>query len=308
MKQSSEEAPARGLNEIDVINWAIQICDVLDYLHNQKPNTIIYRDIKPANIMLREGTDKIVLIDFGIAREINPKGSVTAIGTMEYAPMEQYQGKAEPRSDIYGLGATMHHLLTARPPIPFKFPRVRTIRASLSSEIEEIVNKALAPKAAGRYQTAKEMQGELLSLYASKRITSDNKENNTNYESKEKLIEKLQEGDKKAAIVLGEKRVIDAVDLLIKALDSNDSDLRLEAALALGKIGDPSAIPHLVDLMKKERNTGNLKIEEALKQLRKSVKKKETSFWKNWWASLSNKIKLKKNKDSIAPFMKIINQ
>ncbi len=280
----------KGLNETDVINWAIQICDVLDYLHNQKPNPIIYRDIKPANIMLREGSDKIVLIDFGIAREINPKGNVTAIGTMEYAPMEQYQGKAEPRSDIYGLGATMHHLLTARPPIPFKFPKVRNLREDLSPEIEAIVEKALAPKAAGRFQTAKNMQAQLLALYATGKVCpgTGEKSNHKDERTSEELIEKLKKGDKKAAIILGEKRVTEAVGLLVKALESDDYELRLEAALALGKIGDPSAIPHLVELMKKERTTGNLKIEEALRQLKQSAEKKEPTFWNKLISSMKD--------------------
>jgi len=82
--------------------------------------------------------------------------------------------------------------------------------------------------------------------------------------------------------------VTEAVGLLVKALESDDYELRLEAALALGKIGDPSAIPHLVELMKKERTTGNLKIEEALRQLKQSAEKKEPTFWNKLISSMKD--------------------
>ena len=282
----------RGLSEDNVINWAIQICDVLDYLHNQRPNPIIYRDVKPANIMLRNNSDKVVLIDFGIAKKIEPKGTVTAIGTMEYAPLEQYQGKAEARSDIYALGATMHHLLTGKNPVPFKFPPIRTFKPKLSAELEEIVTKALASKPDYRFQTAKEMQGVLLGLLSSKKISLQRGKSSKPhfiFDSEgsnlledmtvSDLIEKLKKGNKKAASILGDKKAKEAVGALIEALKSKDSDLRCESALALGKIGDPAALAPLMELLELEKTSGNLKIGLALEQLRESIQKKEESFW-----------------------------
>lgn len=99
-------------SEDKVIGWAKQLCEALSYLHSQKP-PIIYRDMKPGNVMLKpEGNIKI--IDFGIAREYKEQNlaDTTVLGTKGYAPPEQYSGQTDPRSDIYALGMTMHHLLT----------------------------------------------------------------------------------------------------------------------------------------------------------------------------------------------------
>ena len=104
--------PEGKIDEKTVTEWAIQIADVLDYLHNQ-PSTIVYRDLKPSNIMIDGNTGRVMLIDFGIARSINQKEEkgVTAVGTMGYAPPELFSGNVEPRSDIYSLGSTMFHLV-----------------------------------------------------------------------------------------------------------------------------------------------------------------------------------------------------
>lgn len=99
-----------------VVGWAKQLCDALSYLHSQKP-PIIYRDMKPANVMLKpEGNIKI--IDFGIAREYKEQNlaDTTVLGTKGYAPPEQYSGQTDARSDIFALGMTMHHLLTGIDP------------------------------------------------------------------------------------------------------------------------------------------------------------------------------------------------
>ncbi|HKP69264.1 MAG TPA: protein kinase, partial [Pyrinomonadaceae bacterium] len=110
-------APEGKIDEKSVTQWALQITDVLDYLHNQ-PSTIVYRDLKPSNIMVDGNSGRIMLIDFGIARSISQKEEkgVTAVGTMGYAPPELFSGNVEPRSDIYSLGSTMFHLLTGADP------------------------------------------------------------------------------------------------------------------------------------------------------------------------------------------------
>ena len=87
---------------------------MLDYIHSQTP-PIIYRDLKPANLMIDSRSSRVMLVDFGIARFVAPsQKGVTAIGTMGYAPPELFAGNVEPRSDIYSLGATMFHLLTGK--------------------------------------------------------------------------------------------------------------------------------------------------------------------------------------------------
>lgn len=155
------------LKECDVTSWAMQICDVLDYLHNQTPNPIIYRDLKPTNIMLT-AHGQIKLIDFGIARFYDPcKVTDTfKMGSIGFSPPEQYRGKGitDARSDIYSLGATLHFLLTNRDPqdeAPFSFPPPRTLCATLSPKIDRIVVKALEYKRENRFQTAAEMKKAL---------------------------------------------------------------------------------------------------------------------------------------------------
>lgn len=152
----------QGLEEDDVVRWSIQVANVLHYLHTQDP-PIIYRDLKPGNIMVTP-EDKAYLIDFGIARLFDPRTKGTMVGTQGYAPPEQYRGEAEPRSDIYSLGACMHHLLTGKDPrndIPFNFPSVRTIREDLSEKIEWILDKALYMDPNDRFATAEEFRKAL---------------------------------------------------------------------------------------------------------------------------------------------------
>ena len=97
-----------------VVSWGITLCDVLAYLHSRVP-PFVFRDMKLPNVMLDDRTGRPVLIDFGITRQFAPTGG-TAIGTWGYVPYEQIMGQAEPRSDLYALGATLHALLTGRHP------------------------------------------------------------------------------------------------------------------------------------------------------------------------------------------------
>ncbi|WP_129677756.1 PQQ-binding-like beta-propeller repeat protein [Candidatus Chloroploca sp. Khr17] len=161
---------ARGpLDELRVARWAIQICDVLHYIHHHQPEAIVFRDMKPSNVMV-DSNERIVLIDFGIARNLNRsdrKG--TMIGTEGYSPPEQYRGLAEPVGDLYALGATLHHLLTASDPrleTPFTFQDrpMRQINPKLSPDIERIVVKALEYEMAARWQSAEEMKQALMAI------------------------------------------------------------------------------------------------------------------------------------------------
>ena len=131
----------------DVIAWGVQLCEVLRYLHTREP-PIVYRDMKPSNIMLKPD-GKICLIDFGTAR-IFKKGNsddTTCLGTPGYAAPEQYggNGQSSPRSDIYCLGATLHHLITGRNPAatPFHFPPITQCRPSLLEETPKELRNAL---------------------------------------------------------------------------------------------------------------------------------------------------------------------
>lgn len=145
-----------------VIGWAMQLCDALAYLHAQKP-PIIYRDMKPANIMLKpEGNIKI--IDFGIAREYKEQSlaDTTVLGTKGYAPPEQYSGQTDARSDIFALGMTMHHLLTGIDPRSGEaYAPVRMWNPELSEGIEIIIDKCVEPAPENRYQNCSDLLYDL---------------------------------------------------------------------------------------------------------------------------------------------------
>lgn len=145
-----------------VVNWAKQLCDALSYLHSQKP-PIIYRDMKPANVMLKpEGNIKI--IDFGIAREYKEQNlaDTTVLGTKGYAPPEQYSGQTDPRSDIFALGMTMHHLLTGVDPRNGEpYAPVRQWNPELSEGIEIIIDRCVEPAAENRYQSCADLLYDL---------------------------------------------------------------------------------------------------------------------------------------------------
>jgi outer membrane protein assembly factor BamB/tRNA A-37 threonylcarbamoyl transferase component Bud32 len=156
------------LPEDQVVNWAVELCDVLQYLHNHKPQPVIFRDVKPSNIMVdNHGT--IRLIDFGIARVFQPGQKGTMIGTDGYAPPEQYRGEASPAGDLYALGATLHHLLTRRdpraePPFSFSERPIREINPRVSAELEGTINASLAYNPQDRFPSADAMKTALLTV------------------------------------------------------------------------------------------------------------------------------------------------
>lgn len=145
-----------------IIGWAKQLCDVLGYLHSRKP-PIIYRDMKPANVMLKPD-GQVMLIDFGTAREfkVHSQRDTTWLGTRGYAAPEQFggHGQTDARTDIYNLGATMYHLLTGYSPADTQY--VIKLPGELRPElkgtgIEKIVAKCCQPEPKDRYQNCAEL-------------------------------------------------------------------------------------------------------------------------------------------------------
>jgi predicted ATPase/DNA-binding SARP family transcriptional activator len=154
------------LPEEVVIEWAIQICDALTYMHSQKPELLIFRDVKPSNVVVdHEG--KVHLVGLGIVEPYRPGRELPLIGTEGYAPPEQYFGYTDARSDIYALGATLHHLLTRRDPreeILFSFHDTppRSLNPDISEELEAVILRAVEHNPEDRHQSAEELKTALL--------------------------------------------------------------------------------------------------------------------------------------------------
>jgi eukaryotic-like serine/threonine-protein kinase len=155
------------ISEERILGWGIELCDVLQFLHNHKPDPIIFRDMKPSNVMVNL-QDHIVLVDFGIAKPFQVGQKGTMIGTEGYSPPEQYRGEAGPLADIYALGATLHHTLTRRDPrleAPFSFGErpIRKINPAISIELEAVVNTALQYNPEDRFKSIDDLKDALIS-------------------------------------------------------------------------------------------------------------------------------------------------
>src|SRR5438552_11542173 len=150
--------------------YASAVWDILEHLPQKTP-PIVHRDIKPANIIVGTKDKRAHLVDFGIARadvvrNVQRK-QTSALGTPGYAPPEQYQGNADPRSDLYALAATLHHLLTNRDPryySPFTYPPARTLNPQLSPDIERVLTRALNNDINQRYQSAAALKRDIADI------------------------------------------------------------------------------------------------------------------------------------------------
>ena len=153
------------LPEAQVLQWAEQLCEVLDYLHRCTP-PIIFRDLKPGNIML-DRSGRIKLIDFGVARlfKTGQARDTANFGTAGYAPPEQYgKGQTDARSDVYALGVTLHQLLTRYDPAltPFNLPPARNVNPAVSPHVEQAILKATQAAQTNRFQRTTEFKAALL--------------------------------------------------------------------------------------------------------------------------------------------------
>lgn len=145
----------------NVIDWALELCEVLDYLHTQNP-PIIYRDMKPANVMLQPN-GSVKLIDFGIAREFKEENlaDTVSLGTKGYAAPEQFggMGQTDARTDVYCLGVTLYHLVTGQNPCepPYEIYPIRYWNTQLSGGLEHIIKKCTQMNPQDRYQSCAEL-------------------------------------------------------------------------------------------------------------------------------------------------------
>jgi formylglycine-generating enzyme required for sulfatase activity/predicted Ser/Thr protein kinase len=161
------------LNELR--GWALQLCDVLGYLHKQQP-PIIYRDLKPSNVMLRPD-GRLALIDFGIARFYKPgQNADTAIyGTMGYAAPEQYgEGQSDQRTDIYAMGVLFYHALTGYDvtSTPFRLPPIQRLRPDLPPHVANLITRSIALEPNDRFSSVDEIAAQLRQITDTSAITA----------------------------------------------------------------------------------------------------------------------------------------
>ena len=162
---------SRGGSPIDpetVVDWAIEIANVLGYLHAQDP-PIIFRDLKPSNVMVQPD-GHIKLIDFGIARRFQPGATqdTALLGSVGYSPPEQFgRHQTDTRSDIYALAATMHHLLTAHDPTstPFKFKQVDRVALGVPTSLSRLIDRCLAMEPDQRPPNVGAVSAELRAIH-----------------------------------------------------------------------------------------------------------------------------------------------
>jgi serine/threonine protein kinase len=166
------------LPQKQVISWAVQLCDVLSYLHSNKPEPIIFRNLSPQSVfMAKDG--KLKLVDFGISKIFSSEDmktmGLTKIMNPHYSPIEQHGGTTDNRSDIYSLGATMYYLLTKEPPMDSvervvdeddPMPTCNKFNKNISSSLVKIISKAMELDKKVRYQIVEELKSELLNLPA----------------------------------------------------------------------------------------------------------------------------------------------
>ena len=156
-----------GLPLKDVINWGVQICEVLEYIHNYTP-PIVYRDLKPSNIMVKDSDNTIALIDFSLASffyESLSNVPRTKIGTAGFMPPEQFLGKISPASDIFALGATIYYLLVGELQVLYGYKPMHSINEEIPEELDIIVQRSLQARAEDRFLTITGMKMALESFY-----------------------------------------------------------------------------------------------------------------------------------------------
>jgi serine/threonine protein kinase len=155
------------------VRYAIQMCDVLSYLEHHQP-PVIHNDIKPANIILDENSGRAVLVDFGTAKTRYTRQAAgqpgrhesSVYGTVGYAAPELYEGRADPRSDVYALAVTVYHLLTDDDPRghPFQFPQMQAIPEAVREALQSALQNEPTQRPTANEFSAK-LQNALAALY-----------------------------------------------------------------------------------------------------------------------------------------------
>ncbi len=247
--------PMERISVDTIRKWAIELCDVLAYLHEHEPEPIIFRDVKPSNVMIDQHGN-VRLIDFGIAKVFESGQKGTMIGTEGYSAPEQYKGEATPLSDIYGIGATLHHVLTRRDPrleAPFSFAErpVRQYNPKVSAEFEAIIMRALAYNPTERFASVREMKTALEQLsrpgFGSVGISYGSAEDEEYLEEGGSVVPiwkfRCEDEVRSSPVVHGGIVYVGAYDTNLYALQANDGSFKWKFATEGGLAASPAVDP-----------------------------------------------------------------
>ena len=262
-----------------VIEWARQLCDVLGYLHSRTP-AIIYRDMKPANVMLKPDGN-VTLIDFGTAREYKEKNleDTTCLGTIGYAAPEQFggMGQTDARTDIYCLGATLYHLVTGCNPCepPYEIKPIRQINPALSGGLEQIILKCVQRNPDDRYQDCAELMYALEHyIVFDERHRGVQRRKLAAFAVAAALTVAALAGGITTSVLAKQKATDEYAKLLEEAGKTTDYEQKValcrDAVAVQGKAGDKTAYLELIDIFKEDDNRFSPDEQKILVQLLKS--------------------------------------
>lgn len=267
-----EEDYEDGCPEDQVLKWGVELCDVLAYLHNRKP-PIIYRDLKPDNIMLKRNDNILYLIDFGIAKasaeDKKDNKSETTFASFGYASPEQCAGRTcDARSDIYSLGCTLYHLFTGFRPKGFTMQSLKDIRHELSLYTDNVIKKSTSMKPQERYQTVEEFRYALQMWLDPFSLVEQNK----SLDDIDLLILQLKAREPRTRIsaikALCNFKDPKVTASLIKMLQDEEIAVQKNAAYALGEIGDYIAIDSLIQLFRSKNEKIYKPVVDSLAKIR----------------------------------------
>jgi len=168
----------KPLPEDRAIGWTIELCEIIDYLHNSFEKPVVYRDLKPSNIIITP-SGGVKLVDFGIARYYNPDKNTDTFsyGSPGYAAPEQYKGRGQssPQTDVFGLGVILFQMLTLYDPTvtPFSFPAMDSFNPSVSGSLDGIIKRAIELEPLKRYISSREFKETLEKYLGTYKFPSD---------------------------------------------------------------------------------------------------------------------------------------
>lgn len=156
-KNLRDHANGHPMDEKEVIELALQMCEMLEYLHSKN---VLHRDFTPDNLMLEPG-GTLKLIDFNVAQTQSTGMTGTVVGKHAYVPPEQFRGKPLPASDIYAMGCSLFYLLSGHDPTPISQSKIKDKRSEISTALDTIIRKCTSVKTEGRYQDVASLRTDL---------------------------------------------------------------------------------------------------------------------------------------------------